>query len=167
MYIYIYIHVYILMFLKHFCRLNAQLLETTWNQVELQVEQDLMKLRQWASQFHLFASQQACLFALLYVRVCVCFLTWQGCLSCFFLTGILAGWLGYAVLEPAVQQGQGDSAAADAQAAYHCYPPECQLGPWWYCGEASIAWTSSASWLIALSFRKMFPTCFRIWSVPT
>ena len=145
-YIYIYINIclytYIFMFMQHSCRLTAQLMETTWNQIELQVEEDLMKMRQWASQFHLFASQQACLFALLYVCVCV-FSLGRDVFHVFFI-GILAGWLGYAILESAVQQGQGGCGTADGEAAYHCYPPEHQPSPWRYRGEASIAWTSSA-----------------------
>ena len=40
-------------------RLNAALLATTWSQTELQIEEDLSKLRTWAASFHLFASQQA------------------------------------------------------------------------------------------------------------
>ena len=40
-------------------RLNAALLATTWSQTELQIEQDLSKMRTWAASFHLFASQQA------------------------------------------------------------------------------------------------------------
>ena len=149
------------MFMQHSCRLTAQLMETTWNQIELQVEEDLMKMRQWASQFHLFASQQACLFALLYVCVCV-FSLGRDVFHVFFI-GILAGWLGYAILESAVQQGQGGCGTADGEAAYHCYPPEHQPSPWRYRGEASIAWTSSAPWLISLSLKKV-QTCFRIWS---
>lgn len=38
--------------------LSAALLQTTWNQTELGIQNDLLQLKQWASQFHLFASQQ-------------------------------------------------------------------------------------------------------------
>lgn len=40
-------------------RLSAALLQTTWSQTELDVQSDLDALRQWASKFHVFASQQA------------------------------------------------------------------------------------------------------------
>ena len=53
--------------IETFVRLAAQLQQTTWNQTELQVEEDLIKLRKWAAGFHLFASQQAP-----YLFVCVC-----------------------------------------------------------------------------------------------
>ena len=40
-------------------RLSAQLLATTWQQTELQMEGDLAKLREWSKRFEVFASQQA------------------------------------------------------------------------------------------------------------
>ena len=42
-----------------FLRLQAQLLQTTWQQTELQIESDLAKLKEWARDFDLFVSQQA------------------------------------------------------------------------------------------------------------
>jgi hypothetical protein len=39
-------------------RLSAQLLHTSWQQLELQFESDMMKLKDWASQFNLFAAKQ-------------------------------------------------------------------------------------------------------------
>ncbi|CAL1138958.1 unnamed protein product [Cladocopium goreaui] len=39
--------------------LSAQLLQTTWNQMELQFQSDVMKMREWALKFELFSKQQA------------------------------------------------------------------------------------------------------------
>lgn len=39
-------------------RLSAQLLETTWQQNQLQCESDLTKLKDWASRFSMFTSKQ-------------------------------------------------------------------------------------------------------------
>ena len=47
-------------------RLSAQLLQTTWNQMELQFQSDLIKMREWGKKFDLFSHQQ----------VCACVLTW-------------------------------------------------------------------------------------------
>ena len=41
-------------------RLSAQLLHTTWQQMELQFESDMLKLKDWANQFNLFAAKQVC-----------------------------------------------------------------------------------------------------------
>ena len=46
-------------------RLSAQLLQTTWNQMELQFQSDVMKMREWALKFELFSKQQV-----------VCYLGW-------------------------------------------------------------------------------------------
>lgn len=40
-------------------RLNAQLLQTTWQQTELQMKSDLELLKGWGRKFDLHASQQA------------------------------------------------------------------------------------------------------------
>ena len=40
-------------------RLSAQLLQTTWEQCQLQVEGDLGKLADWAAKYQLFAGKQA------------------------------------------------------------------------------------------------------------
>ena len=40
-------------------RLSEILLKTTWQQTELEVEEDLAVLREWAQQFDLFSKQQA------------------------------------------------------------------------------------------------------------
>ena len=40
-------------------RLSEQLLKTTWQQLELQVEQDLCKLRHWSTMFDSFVGKQA------------------------------------------------------------------------------------------------------------
>ena len=45
-------------------RLNAQLLQTTWSQTEVQFQQDLLKLQNWAGQYALFSQQQAMVFFL-------------------------------------------------------------------------------------------------------
>ncbi|CAL1137009.1 unnamed protein product [Cladocopium goreaui] len=44
--------------LQKAAELSAALLQTTWSQTELQIEDDMTKLRTWAAKFHLFASQQ-------------------------------------------------------------------------------------------------------------
>ena len=40
-------------------RLSAQLLKTTWQQCELDMNEDLQKLSTWANDFNTYASQQA------------------------------------------------------------------------------------------------------------
>ena len=45
-------------FYENHMRLSAQLLHTSWQQLELQFESDMMKLKDWASQFNLFAAKQ-------------------------------------------------------------------------------------------------------------
>ena len=40
-------------------RLSEILLKTTWQQTELEVEDDLTALNEWAKQFDLFSKQQA------------------------------------------------------------------------------------------------------------
>jgi len=40
-------------------RLSAQLLQTTWQQLELQIEQDMMKLQEWSNKFEAFSAKQA------------------------------------------------------------------------------------------------------------
>lgn len=39
-------------------RLSAQLLSTTWQQTQLQLEGDVQKLREWSARFEVFAGQQ-------------------------------------------------------------------------------------------------------------
>ncbi|CAK9075121.1 unnamed protein product, partial [Durusdinium trenchii] len=39
-------------------RLSQQLLQTTWQQCQLQVDADMMKLKDWQKEFHLYAQQQ-------------------------------------------------------------------------------------------------------------
>ena len=39
-------------------RLSAQLLDTTWQQIDLDIANDLSKLRTWSEKFKLFSSQQ-------------------------------------------------------------------------------------------------------------
>ena len=39
-------------------RLSAQLLNTTWQQTELQCESDLAKLQEWSQQFEIYAAKQ-------------------------------------------------------------------------------------------------------------
>ena len=40
-------------------RLSQQLLQTTWQQCELQIDSDIMKLKEFAKKFNLYAQQQA------------------------------------------------------------------------------------------------------------
>lgn len=40
-------------------RLSAQLLATSWQQTELGIQSDLLKLKTWAQEFDLFAQKQA------------------------------------------------------------------------------------------------------------
>ena len=56
-----YVHTYsvVKMCFNWYLRLSAQLLQTTWEQTELQVESDLQKLQDWSLKFDLFAGKQA------------------------------------------------------------------------------------------------------------
>ncbi|CAK9071136.1 unnamed protein product [Durusdinium trenchii] len=47
--------------LSKILRLSQQLLQTTWQQCQLQIDGDLLKLKDWAGAFNLYAQQQAAL----------------------------------------------------------------------------------------------------------
>lgn len=47
-------------------RLQEALLQTTWQQTELDMQSDLESLQVWAGKFNLWASQQACKKSLLF-----------------------------------------------------------------------------------------------------
>ena len=41
-----------------YLRLSAQLLSTTWQQTQLQIDSDLSKMREWAKRFETMVSKQ-------------------------------------------------------------------------------------------------------------